>query len=46
MNLVFFVVALATGGYLLSRCEEIALSGGITNELDVVIGAIIVGLVM
>ncbi len=46
MNLVFFVVALATGGYLLSRWEEIALSGGITNELDVVIGAIIVGLVL
>ncbi len=46
LNQGFFIVTLVTGGYLLYRWETIALSGGITNELDVAIGALVVGLVL
>ena len=46
LNVLFLVVALVTGGYLLLRWEAIALSGGITNGLDIVMGAFVVALVL
>jgi TRAP transporter 4TM/12TM fusion protein len=46
IGFTFFVAAMGSGSYLLARWDEIALSGGITNSVDVVIGAIIVALVL
>jgi len=45
-SLLLFAAALGSGAYLLVRWDEIALSGGITNSTDVVVGAIIVALVL
>ena len=46
LNVVFVTVALITGAYLLLRWEAIAFSGGITNRLDVFVGALVIGLVL
>ncbi|MFL2546820.1 MAG: TRAP transporter permease [Candidatus Rariloculaceae bacterium] len=46
VNAVLVLASLVTGAYLLFRWEAIALSGGITNQLDIVMGTIVVVLVM
>ena len=46
INLALFVLALLSSSYLLVRWEEIALSGGITNEVDVAVGGVLVLLVL
>ena len=46
VNVLLLAAALVTGGYLLSRWEGIALSGGITNRLDIVMGTLVVALVL
>lgn len=45
-NLLLMSIALITGAYVLLRWEAIAFSGGITNRLDVFVGALIIGLVL
>ncbi|WP_371155818.1 TRAP transporter permease [Jannaschia sp. 2305UL9-9] len=39
-------LAAGTGWYLYSRWLDIALSGGITNDTDIAVGAVVIGLVM
>jgi TRAP transporter 4TM/12TM fusion protein len=46
INVLLLASALITGGYLLLRWEAIALSGGITSRLDIVVGALVIGLVL
>ena len=46
INLALLVVALFSGAYLLLRWEEIALSGGITNEVDIAVGGVMILLVL
>lgn len=40
------LLALATGMYLLARWNTIALSGGLTNSVDIVVGSLIILLVL
>ena len=46
IDLALGLLALITGGYLLARWNAIALSGGLTTTLDLVVGSLIVLLVL
>ena len=43
---LLWIMSLATGTYLLVRWDEIALSGGVTTSLDIVVASIIILLVL
>ncbi len=40
VNFLLLAIVLVAGAYLLGRWEEIALSGGITNRLDIIVGSL------
>ena len=46
VDLIFGVLALVTGVYLLARWNAIALSGGLTTTLDLIVGSLIILLVL
>jgi TRAP transporter 4TM/12TM fusion protein len=46
LDAVLGLLALVTGGYLLARWNAIAFSGGLTNEVDIVVATVIVLLVL
>jgi len=46
LNFTLFSIALLSGSYLLLRWEAIAFSGGITNRLDVIVGAVVIAVVL
>ena len=46
VNAVLWIAAVSTGVYLLVRWDEIALSGGMTTALDIVVAGLIIGLVV
>ena len=45
-DFILFSIALVSGSYLLLRWEAIAFSGGITNRLDVIVGAVVIAVVL
>ena len=46
LDTFFWIISILSGLYLLVRWEEIALSGGITTRLDIVVASIIIILVL
>jgi TRAP transporter 4TM/12TM fusion protein len=46
LDTFFWIISILTGLYLLVRWEEIALSGGITTKLDIVVASVIIVLVL